>query len=136
MANPTMTVPLSSYPWLAIDFRAQPAAYLKAVFDYVLEGNGEVDWVVQNNRVRTWYHTPWMHNGPKGREFVRGLTRERTTPRPATSGAGELGPLQIVVLPELGGGDFRTSRAATSPARYGPTRSRRIRARACSPWAR
>jgi hypothetical protein len=86
--DPSKTVPLASYPWLAIDFRAQPAAYVKSVFSYVLEGNNEVDWVVKNNKVRTWYHTPWMHSGPNGRELVRGMTRERTSRK------GELGPLQ------------------------------------------
>jgi hypothetical protein len=59
-----------------------------------MEGNREVDWAIQNNRVRAWYHTPWMHYGPNGREFMRGLTRERTTPKPAEPGKGELGPLQ------------------------------------------
>jgi hypothetical protein len=38
--------------------------------------------------VRKWYHAPWLHAGPSGREFIHGLTRERPS-RP-----GELGPTQ------------------------------------------
>ena len=56
--------------------------------------NREVDGDVQNNAVRPWYHAPWMHYGDKGREFVRGLTRERTTPAPRQGETGELGPQQ------------------------------------------
>jgi hypothetical protein len=94
--DPTIATPPSPalYPWLGMDFRTQPAAYVKSIYDYVMEGNREVDWAIQNNRVRAWYHTPWMHYGPNGREFMRGLTRERTTPKPAEPGKGELGPLQ------------------------------------------
>lgn len=80
-------------PWTAFDFKTQPAEYIAAVFGYVREGNEEVDWVVQDNKVRRWYHAPWMHAGANGREFIRGLTRERTTPR-AEVGKGELHPSQ------------------------------------------
>lgn len=129
MADPAVSTPLSSYPWLAIDFRAEPAAYVKSVLDYVLEGNREVDWVVQSNRVRTWYHAPWMHSGPKGREFVRGMTRERTSPRPATAGAGELGPLQtscfqnwaVGILNEPGG--YVTGQVWADPFAPDPVKS-------------
>ncbi len=78
----------SPSPWEAIDFKADGAGYLRAVLNYLLEGNREVDWVIQNNRVRTWYHAPWMHYGNGGREFINGLTRERSS-RP-----GELHPKQ------------------------------------------
>ena len=51
---------------------------------YALEGNKEVDFVVQNNAVRGWYHAPWMHAGAAGREFVRGLdARTQLAPRRA-----------------------------------------------------
>jgi hypothetical protein len=92
--DPSKAVPAPTYPWQALDFKAQPAQYIKAVYDYVLEGNREVDWAVQDNAVRRWYHAPWMHYGDKGREFVRGMTRERTMPAPAQPGKGELGPQQ------------------------------------------
>jgi hypothetical protein len=93
-ADPSKAVPAPTYPWKQYDFRTQPAQYIKAVYDYVQEGNREVDWSVQDNAVRRWYHAPWMHYGDSGREFVRGMTRERTTPAPAQAGKGELGPQQ------------------------------------------
>ncbi|MBT2326922.1 hypothetical protein J7E62_31990 [Variovorax paradoxus] len=85
---PQTLPPTGSRPWMAFDFRNQPSDYLKAVLAYALEGNKEVDFVVQNNQTRGWYHAPWMHAGAAGREFVRGLTRERSS-RP-----GELHPNQ------------------------------------------
>jgi cytochrome c553 len=81
-------------PWLKFDFRTDPGRYIAAVYAYVLEGNVEADWDVQNNLVRKWYHAPWMHAGDHGREYIRGLTRERTTPRPPAGQNGELGPAQ------------------------------------------
>ncbi|GAA0686674.1 hypothetical protein GCM10009429_09460 [Dyella marensis] len=50
--------------------------YVDAVKKYCLEGNVETDWVVQKNPVRKWYHAPWQHYGPDGREGVHGLTKE------------------------------------------------------------
>lgn len=79
---------VGSRPWMSFDFRTQPNEYIKAVLDYALEGNKQVDFVVQDNTTRGWYHAPWMHVGAAGREFVRGLTRERSS-RP-----GELAPTQ------------------------------------------
>lgn len=82
------------YPWAAIDFRTAPEAYASSVYKYVLQGNVDVDWDVQRNSVRKWYQAPWMHAGDHGREFIRGLTRERTTPRPQGGQSGELGLAQ------------------------------------------
>ncbi|HEY0660119.1 MAG TPA: hypothetical protein VGD21_02165 [Lysobacter sp.] len=50
--------------------------YVDAVKAYCLEGNAENDWVVQKNSVRPWYHMPWQHYGPLGREGIHGLTKE------------------------------------------------------------
>jgi len=50
--------------------------YMMAIRDYCFEGNLAVDWRVQDNAVRTWYHIPWQHYGPSGREGLRGLTKE------------------------------------------------------------
>lgn len=50
--------------------------YLMAVRDYCFEGNLEVDWRVEHNTVRNWYHMAWQHYGPSGREGIHGLTRE------------------------------------------------------------
>ena len=41
----------------------------------------EKDFRVQENAVRKWFHAPWLHWGNNEREFVRGLTRERTSRR-------------------------------------------------------
>jgi hypothetical protein len=85
---PQTLPPAGAQPWRQFDFRTQPNEYIKAALNYALEGNKEVDFVVQNNAVRGWYHAPWMHAGDAGREFIRGLTRERSS-RP-----GELHPNQ------------------------------------------
>ena len=90
---PTSIVLDKEQPWLTIDFKKEPLRYVEEVYKYILEGNIECDWVVQNNAVRKWYHVPWMHwndpkNGHISREFVNGFTRERDS-RPY-----ELSPMQ------------------------------------------
>jgi len=75
-------------PWMKIDFRTSPREYLMAVLNYSYEGSLENDFVVQKNPVRKWFHAPWLHWGSNGREFVHGLTRERS------SRAFELSPQQ------------------------------------------
>ena len=74
---PQKLPPVEDYPWLEFHFAEAPRAYLDAVLRYVLEGNIAVDWDIARNRVRTWYHAPWMHRGRRGREPIRGLTLER-----------------------------------------------------------
>jgi len=66
-------------PWKAIDFHVQPAAYMQAVIGYCYEGNLEVQFRGQDNATRKWYHAPWLHPGPNGREFTHGLTVERVS---------------------------------------------------------
>ena len=68
-----------NYEWEDIDFKAEPHRFMESVKRYLLEGNLVADWDVGENTVRTWYHAPWMHTGVNGREFVRGLTRERSS---------------------------------------------------------
>lgn len=91
---PKSLPPAEAEPWKAFDPTAQPAQYVSALYRYVLEGNVDSEWSGSDNAVRRWYHAPWMHFGPSGREFVRGLTRERTTPRARPGQPGELGPNQ------------------------------------------
>ncbi|KAG8909046.1 hypothetical protein FRC01_007179, partial [Tulasnella sp. 417] len=67
-------------PWLKVDFKTNPLEYGSHVKEYCWEGNTDVDFVVQENLVRDWYHAPWMHASPKGREPLKGLTFERSTP--------------------------------------------------------
>ena len=50
--------------------------YMMAIRDYCFEGNLEVDWRVEKNKVRKWYHMPWQHYGATGREGIHGLTKE------------------------------------------------------------
>ena len=56
--------------------------------DYALEGQDRTHWRLQQNRVRGWYHVPWLGPGANGREFIHGLTRARDL------SPGELGPKQ------------------------------------------
>ncbi len=65
--------------FLDLDFSAgedAAVAYLEAVRDYAFEGNEEIDFRVEHNEQRNWYHMPWQHYGPNGREGIHGLTRE------------------------------------------------------------
>ncbi|MFI4942801.1 MAG: SH3 domain-containing protein, partial [Burkholderiales bacterium] len=71
--------PAENKPWKAFDFRTQADQYIRAVLAYAMEGNREVDWKGADNAVRKWYHAPWLHVNAGGREFVHGLTRERTS---------------------------------------------------------
>jgi hypothetical protein len=98
---PDKLPPKEKYPWLRIKFKnggpVDPQAYLRAMLKYGLEGNVEVDFYVQDNRVRRWYAMPWMDwntevaadwPGTDGREFVHGMTHE------FDSGPGVLSTLQ------------------------------------------
>jgi hypothetical protein len=71
------------YPWASIDFKREPERYMGAVLMYCLEGNVDVDFKVQNNKLRNWYHAPWLHDDGRetgnGREYWHGLTRERAS---------------------------------------------------------
>ncbi|MEM7195731.1 MAG: hypothetical protein AAF402_12320 [Pseudomonadota bacterium] len=69
----------AQYPWTNINFKTRPEQYANTVLDYIIEGHIEADWVTQENKIRQWYHSPWMHWGGRGREFIRGMTRERSS---------------------------------------------------------
>ena len=94
-AYPKTLPPDEALPWADIDPTKDPKNYVDALYRYALEGNVDVNWVVQDNPVRKWYHAPWMHYGTSGREFIHGLTRERSTPAASSPGKGELGPNQV-----------------------------------------
>ena len=80
-----------NYPWQQIDFMKQPFDYMQTILEYCLEGNVEVNFKGQENKVRKWYHAPWLHDDGKyssvgeyignGREYIHGLTRELATPK-------------------------------------------------------
>lgn len=58
--------------------------YLAAILDYVKEGQdpqlrNEIGWRIKVDQETRWYHVPWMAYDPtQGREFVHGMTNERT----------------------------------------------------------
>jgi hypothetical protein len=88
---PTSLPSAGARPWLQFDFKnpAQAKQYLNAVLNYCLEGNTANNFAdVSTNTVRKWYHAPWLDVGPKGREFIHGMTKERR------SKVGELGAAQ------------------------------------------
>lgn len=89
---PTALPPMEKYPWLKIAFKdggpVDPEGYLRALLAYGLEGNVDVDFYVEDNKVRHWYGIPWMDwntevtadwPGTDGREFVHGFTHEFDT---------------------------------------------------------
>ena len=91
---------------LTIDFKSDWRSYAAAAFDYVLEGNVhgrgvDNDFFLEDNKVRGWYHVPWLHvcyTGPgapcdNGREGLHGLTAE------GPEAQKSLGPLQITARP-------------------------------------
>ncbi|HSK74572.1 MAG TPA: hypothetical protein VK892_22925, partial [Pyrinomonadaceae bacterium] len=80
---PQTYTPKEPLPWANIDLKANPVQYMQAVLSYCLEGNTgtDVDFRVEKNKVRNWYHAPWLHDDGQGagngREYLHGLTRER-----------------------------------------------------------
>jgi hypothetical protein len=82
---PATAPPATKFPWESIDFRKgvkESNAYLYALRDYAFQGNIPVDFRVELNKVRPWYHMPMMNFGPGQREFVHGVTKERTVKGP------------------------------------------------------
>ncbi|WP_375326244.1 hypothetical protein [Candidatus Tisiphia endosymbiont of Nemotelus uliginosus] len=65
-------------PWESISFKQEPEKYAYAIINYIYEGNINCDFDLYCNKISNWYHAPWMHYGLTGREFVRGLTREKS----------------------------------------------------------
>ena len=77
-------LPTDPKPWKAFDYKTEPREYLQAILAYAREGNEAVQWRVQDNAVRKWYHAPGLlgtGSPANGREFIHGLTRERQSPK-------------------------------------------------------
>lgn len=74
---PSAPPPALDAPWSDIDFTKEPERYMRAVLKYAYQDNisGDNGWQPEKNT--GWYHAPWLHWGDKGREFIRGMTRER-----------------------------------------------------------
>jgi hypothetical protein len=79
-AYPASYSPGDAQPWKQFEPAKDYKGYMHAVLRYCLEGNTGVDFEVQKNPVRRWYHAPWLHYGTNGREYIHGLTRERPIP--------------------------------------------------------
>ena len=67
--------------FLRIDFKKDWRRYLLAARDYCFRDNvqgGPVDsdFDAAKQEKPTWFHVPWQHYGPTGREGVHGLTKE------------------------------------------------------------
>lgn len=72
--------------FLTIDFREHWREYLLAAQDYCFEDNvqgGDVanDFDAALRAQPTWFHVPWQHATPNGREGVHGLTKEAPVQR-------------------------------------------------------
>lgn len=75
--NYPATLPAGPLPeFFKTDFKKDWRKYLEQVQDYCFEGNTEVDFRVENNKARDWYHMPWQHYTNNGREGIHGLTQE------------------------------------------------------------
>lgn len=92
--------PTSDYPWLDqaigdLTTDEDAAAYMDRVKRYALEGNTDpaVDWAVQDNPIRTWYHVPWLDASLAGREYQHGLTSELSS-LPGVLAPTQLAPVQ------------------------------------------
>jgi hypothetical protein len=68
--------PDSPGDWVEGYLRGNWKSYMLEVRRYCFEGNLEADWRPEENAVRRWYHMPWQHYGPTGREGIRGMTKE------------------------------------------------------------
>jgi len=90
--------------------------YMAAILDYVKQGQdpnlrNESGWKVKVGKETRWFHVPWMAYDPtQGREFVHGMTNERTARLSDFHGGGEgfgthrllLSPKDLERLPAAG----------------------------------
>ncbi|HEV7514658.1 MAG TPA: hypothetical protein VGR07_00010 [Thermoanaerobaculia bacterium] len=90
--------------------------YMAAILDYVKEGEdpalrNEIGWKTKVGPETRWFHVPWMAYDPtQGREFVHGMTNERTARLSDFHGGGhgfathilQLGPKDLAKLSAKG----------------------------------
>ncbi|KAG9081252.1 hypothetical protein FRC06_005692 [Ceratobasidium sp. 370] len=67
-------------PWLQVDFTKEPETYANVIRSYCFDGMVQNDFNAHKCTTRDWYHAPWLHYGPTGREPLQGLTSERPIP--------------------------------------------------------
>lgn len=83
------TLPKNKLPdFYNIDYKKDWREYLLSVKSYCFEGNTDVDFRVEKNKQKKWYHMPFQHYSTNGREGYHGLTRE------AGIGKNQLAPTQ------------------------------------------
>lgn len=77
-------VPSGGFPWDTVSFRTAQGAvqYMNLVRDWIYDGMLAADWRPEHNTTHQWYHMPWMHVGRRAREFLRGMTEERSLTGP------------------------------------------------------
>lgn len=69
--------------------------YMAAILQYVKEGQdpelrNEIGWRIKVGGETRWFHVPWMAYDPtQGREFIHGMTNERTARLSDFHGGGE-----------------------------------------------
>jgi hypothetical protein len=79
---PATEPPAAKLPeFLKTDFKKDWRKYLMEARGYcfkgnVLDGDVEDDWAAGEQATPTWFHMPWQHYGPHGREGIHGLTKE------------------------------------------------------------
>jgi hypothetical protein len=70
------TLPSTVPAFLSVDYKKDWRGWLEKAQDYCFEGNLDIDFRIEKNPLRKWYHMPWQHTGPNGREGFHGLTQE------------------------------------------------------------
>ncbi|KAF5605843.1 hypothetical protein FPANT_1092 [Fusarium pseudoanthophilum] len=72
-------------PWFKYDYEKEPEKFAEAIREYCFDGNVDKEFRLNENKIRDWYHAPWMHyRDPNSscteREPINGFTFERATP--------------------------------------------------------
>ena len=99
------TLPTDTLPWKTINFRTQPAQYIEALRQYMIAG--DIETRGQGLDAAKWFHVPGLLNRNSGREFIRGMTRERP------SRIGELGSGQTLQVSNWAVGFYNSIGAYT-----------------------
>jgi hypothetical protein len=73
-------------PWKGMDISTAEGAYqfallvqkytYEGMFENASDARRDLNLRAENNKVRDWCHMPWQATGPKGREWVHGMTKE------------------------------------------------------------